>query len=1149
MRTKLWNGWEFCRVPLAEGQDPAKMPRPSAGFESVTVPHDWLIFNTEDLYADDIGYYRRSLNLAFEPSLHPDRYYLYFEGVYQDCTVYLNGIEVGQWKYGYSSFFFDLTPHLNSGPNILGVKVVHQSPNSRWYSGAGIYRPVWLIRKPPAHLAIDGIYVHSDVNLEDGSVRVDIEAEIKDYRTSGKGGLTLQCRLYDREKQLAGDLRVKPEHSGPGRVTFNVPAAKLWSPADPYLYELQVSLFADEVLLDQQSERIGFRKTEFNPKQGFLLNGEKLLLHGTCEHHTLGALGAAYHTAAARRQLEMLQAMGVNALRTAHNMPAPDLLDLCDELGILVINEAFDMWRQAKTAYDYARFFDAWSARDVASWVRRDRNHPSVIMWSLGNEIYDTHAGEEGAETMRYLMDEVAKHDPKQNAVPTFGSNYLAWKPTQKAADQIKLVGYNYAEKLYDEHHTQYPDWVIYGAETASVVQSRGIYHFPYELKILSDEDLQCSSLGNSPTSWGARDAAFLFEKEARTPYSMGQFIWTGFDYIGEPTPYHTKSSYFGQIDTAGFPKDSYYHFQAAWTDAEKQPMVHVYPHWDWNPGQTIDVLAVSNGAAAELFVNGESQGRQALSQQEGKVQAHWQVPYLSGQITCTAYDADGREIASAVQRSFGEPSRVIVSECPETLAPDDLLFVEIGVADKDGIPVANAVNRMQVFVEGAGQLIGLDNGDSTDFEPYKATHRRLFAGKLLAMIQPTDTGRIKVTIRSPELRDHSFSCLVTNTRNKAFRPMKPAVPKPAGAAPLDRPVRKLELTADAPFALSKEHEAFTVRAKAYPEVTDYPEILWQVTDARGVPSALADFEEDPADPYALKVRVKGDGRFAVRAMPYNGKDHPAFISMLTFDAEGFGSVKLDPYSFLSASLYTASNGEIGNGNERGISMMRDGKSWVAFEDLNFGAYGSAALTMPVFSFSDATPIRLWAGIPYSEGSEILYDDTYELPRIWNTYQDMHFTLSRRLRDGEVFAIEMESKAHIKGFRFKKETRAFSELQALEADRIYGDSFVKTEDAVEGIGNNVSLVFENLEFGDEGAGGITIQGRTPLEKNSVHLLIDTAEGQRRELLEFAGGPDYGSVGFAIERIRGTADITFVFLPGSNFDLRSFRFEAIGGETR
>jgi beta-galactosidase len=376
---------------------------------------------------------------------------------------------------------------------------------------------------------------------------------------------------------------------------INLSSPEVWDIDSPVLYTLRTELISKGTVLDEAINQFGFRTIQFDPEKGFLLNDRKVKLHGVCQHHDLGALGAAVNRTALRRQLTLLKEMGVNAIRTSHNMCAVELLELADEMGILINAESFDMWERPKNKYDYARFFKDWVEKDVANWIRRDRNHPCIILWCIGNEIYDTHADEHGQETTRNLMNLVQKHDPYHNAWVTIGSNYMPWENAQGCADIVKLAGYNYAEKYYDAHHDKYPDWIIYGSETGSIVQSRGIYHFPRSEAILCDDDEQCSSLGNSITSWGARSIEKCILDDRDASFSAGMFIWSGFDYIGEPTPYHTKNSYFGQLDTAGFQKDSFYVYQSAWTDYRKAPMIHLYPYWDFNEGQRIDIRVCSN--------------------------------------------------------------------------------------------------------------------------------------------------------------------------------------------------------------------------------------------------------------------------------------------------------------------------------------------------------------------------------------------------------------------------------------------------------------------------------------------------------------------------------------------------------------------------
>jgi len=535
-----------------------------------------------------------------------------------------------------------------------------------------------------------------------------------------------------------------------------VEAPKLWSIECPNLYTLRTQLIVEGKHLEEETQRFGFRTTRFDPKQGFFLNDQHVKLQGVNEHHDLGALGAAVNRTALRRKLNLLKEMGVNAIRTSHNMPAVELMELADEMGILIDSEAFDMWELKKTEYDYSRFFPEWCSRDVASWIRRDRNHPSIILWSIGNEIYDTHAGERGIEITRMLKELVLRHDPKRNGYVTIGSNYMSGENAQKCAQELDAAGYNYAENLYDSHHEKYPHWCIYGSETASTIQSRGIYHFPASKLIVTYEDEQCSSLDNCTVSWGARNGQKNITDDRDAEYSLGQFIWTGFDYIGEPTPYTTKNSYFGAIDTAGFPKDQFYLYQAEWTDYRVKPMVHILPYWDFNEGQLIDIKIYSNAPRVELFYNDTSMGCYEIDHKRGKQLAGvWQLPYQKGTIKAVAYDELGNVIATDHKSSYSDPARIVLTPDKTRLRADgrDLVFIEIAMEDDKGNPVDNANNRVNVEVSGAGRLLGLDNGDSTDYDQYKGTSRRLFSGKLLAIVAAKlEAGEIMVQVTSEGL-------------------------------------------------------------------------------------------------------------------------------------------------------------------------------------------------------------------------------------------------------------------------------------------------------------------------------------------------------------------------------------------------------------
>lgn len=1154
MKQKLKYHWEFQKVPVVDGNLPETYE--TDAFHEVVVPHDWLIGQAENLYEDSVGWYRNQIEL--NPKAQRN-YFLRFEGIYMDCTVFVNGSRAGEWKYGYTTFEVDITPYVTDGRNEILVKVVHQCPNSRWYTGAGIYRPVWLIEREPVHFVADGIYIHTE--KEGSGYHTELSAELHFPEGVSAAEYQVSYQLFDKEECLVAEAVVSAECP---ETDLFVEVATEWSVSNPYLYQLRAELiYADSIaatdewreVLDTETITYGYRTLTFTSDKGFFLNGEHVKLNGVCLHHDLGCLGSAMNKCALQRQLKLMRDMGANAIRTAHNMPAVELMELADEMGFLVLSESFDCWKKPKNPYDYARFFEEWAERDVAKWIRRDRNHPSVIMWSVGNEIYDTHADERGQETLRMLMNLVAKHDPKGNAPATLGSNFMPWPNTQKCADIIKLMGYNYAEKLYEEHHKEHPDWMIYGSETSSIVQSRGIYHFPMAKEILADDDEQCSSLGNSITSWGAPSIEFCIIKERDTEFSLGQFLWSGIDYLGEPTPYHGRNSYFGQADTAGFPKDAYYFYQAGWHNYWEKPVIHVFPYWDFNPGQLIDVRVVSNAPEIELYANGISQGRVKLDHNNGlRISGDWKIPYAPGELYAVAYDENGRVIAEDTKYSFGDAVKICLNADRTQIVADDeeLFFVTVSMEDAEGNPVENANNRVEVTVSGAGVLAGLDNGDSTDTDQYQTRSKCLFSGKLLAVVRSDgSSGEIKISVTSEGMEPETLviNAVTSGGSYDQGAGANPTLPENCYClrenepTEIAVPIRKIELVPEGPTLLTENSTTTRVKAKVYPANATKQELVWRVTDDAGVDSTFASVRWEKEHSEEAVIEVKGDGNFRVRCMCKNGKKKGyALISMLEFRAEGLGVQNLNPYEFLSASLFSAFGGQIGNGNERGISTQRDGISWVAYDSLDFGEFGSDEVEIPVFSFGGATPFTFWEGIPHAEGSKIIGKRDYTLPSVWNTYIPDTFKLEKRLRGITTFAVELDRKIHMKGFRFTKQEKAYARLFAAEADAVYGDSFEKKGNFITGIGNNVTLVFERMEFGETGAAKLIICGKTPHEVNNIRLLTEWEDGRKeQESLEFFRSEEGTECTFAVTPKTGLAKISFVFLPGSLFDFEWFQF--------
>ena len=1168
---KLFNqNWTFLKT--APGTELSDIINRKGEFQAVDIPHDWLIYQAQNLYEHSTGWYRKLVRLEDLQVGEGERAILRFDGVYMDSTFYVNGQKVGDWKYGYSMFWFDITDYLTEGENELLMQVRFQSPNSRWYSGAGIYRNVWLKVYPKAYLPLDGTYVHTEY-LGDGKYLLDIETECAGALTEATA---CAYKLYDQDG-LYKDLGMA-QHRVTKEVTVCRPGeagrkeavqmfclqatledVKEWSLEEPNCYKLVAELAetGDDVpeaeaqctVFDSQQITVGFRRMEFDPATGFYLNGKHVKVNGVCEHHDFGCLGSVYSTEAMRRKFEILRAMGVNALRTSHNMPAAELMELADEMGFLIVDEAFDMWERKKTDYDYGRFFKEWAETDVASWIRRDRNHPCLLMWSIGNEIYDTHADAHGQEITHRLIGFVRDHDPKGNGQITIGSNFMPWENAQKCADIVKYAGYNYGEKYYETHHEEHPDWIIYGSETASLVQSRGIYRFPLKQSMLADEDEQCSAIGNSSTSWGARSVETCISKDRDMEFSFGQFLWTGFDYIGEPTPYHTKNSYFGQIDTAGFPKDSYHVFQAEWTDVKKAPMVHLYPYWDFNEGQTIDVRACTNADSVELFVNGRSFGRHFIDHKHGEdLQGTWQVAYEPGEITAVAYDESGAELCRESRHSFGDAMKLVVEVDKQELRGDgeDLAFITIRVVDKDGYPVENAMNYVEVLVTGAGRLLGLDNGDSSDFEEYKGNVRKLFNGKLLAVIgSKTEAGEVKVFVNGKGLESAGLTLQAKDAPVREGICATEDVMKHLMMLPKKQPVRRIAIRALGNKVLTAENNTVLLEAKVLPADADDKEILWKVVNDNGIDIPYVKVEVLDCEGGVQRARLTafGDGDFQVRCLSKSGTDKVKIISQLDFKAEGMGQAFVNPYEFVSAGLFDATIGEISNGNEKGIATSRDGVSGAVYKQIDFGEYGSDEVTIPVFALdSELHNIELWLGVPGEEGRELFAKLPYQKPSRWNVYQEDTWQLPRRIKGVQTLTLQMHEKVHIKGFTFKKYEKAFSHLYAAECNKVYGDTFTVEEQAITGIGNNVTLVYENMDFGDKGARGIDLTGRSKLAGNTIHVLFTPEDGEPlRRVLEVKGTTEYEPQHFDFEPLTGKGKIEFVFLPGSDFDMMGFVF--------
>lgn len=1188
---------EILAAPLKTASVSVNCPEKNSGlFSAIDIPHDWMIYNTSDLYETCIGVYAKTFTVS---TVSGKRYSLLFDGVYMDSEVFVNGKKAGEWKYGYTSFIFDITGLLINGTNEVRAVVRYNNPNTRFYSGAGIYRDVFFVETDSVHFLHNGVYITArpknggfPTSDNPGDWTVSIRSEIRNELSETCTDCTLKHEIFDASGAsvacISEEITVKPSASADYAAAGchpsdfadifsdlqNVSSPTLWDINNPYLYTVKSTLIRNGQLCDSIENPLGFRTVLMDPDRGFFLNNRHFKLNGVCMHHDLGALGSAFNVNAALRQFESMKAMGVNAIRTSHNPAAEKYIELADRFGMLIDSEFTDMWTRKKTEFDYGCFFEEWAERDVASWVRRDRNHPCVIMWSIGNEIGDTNF-DYSVDITRNLISYVRVNDPEKHALTTIGSNYMENEWANKCADLLDVAGYNYFEKLYDEHHKKYPKRVIYGSETSSTVQSRGVYHFPYTNRLLTHMDEQCSTLGNCTTNWGARDTAAVIAMDRDAAFSLGQFVWSGWDYIGEPTPYFNKNSYFGQVDTAGFEKDTYFQYKAEWTDVNTAPFVHLLPCWDFNAGQLIDVRMYSNADTVELFfsdfdtcrlagkgagtgeysdyINADvssmtSLGKFNIDHKNGKtLAAGLTVPYKPGVLCAVAYNSEGKEIARDICSSFGDTAKLLLIPNKYELKADgeDLIFVELRAIDENGVFVANARDRAEVSVSGAARLVGLDNGDSTDYDEYKGTCRRLFNGRLLAIIAagkeagtatleveapglPKETLEFKVAgLSATEAEQKETAHISCNTRNTRSPENKEIC------------VRKIELTCNGPSVLTKESPETTVSARILPESATYRELSYKAMISSGIEANFISLE--PIDG-GVKIKATGDGAFRLCCYSTNGRNHPEVISELEFSAEGIGHAGLNPYELVCSCMSTPSDSVPLRLSFKGGILTPNTKHATTFDNVEFGDYGSDEITIPIFHWFEKIPLEIWDGVP-GAGGELLLACTYEHESLYNRYMTNTFKLPKRLRGTRSISIVTFESISLQGFYFTRLNKAFSSVPAVECTRVSGDSYKKTPEAVTGIGNNVSIEFDNMDFGPDGAGKITILGRTPNTENPISLFFEDENGTDRQSVTFSGSDVYVEQTFEIRRVTGRKKVILVFLPGSNFDLKSIQFRA------
>ena len=777
------SGWRF-HLGNPEG-DASRQDFDDGAWRLLDLPHDWSIEG--DFSADHparkeggalpggLGWYRKVFEAPRE--WQGKKVFVDFDGVYMNSEVFVNGNSLGVRPYGYSSFRYDLTPYLKWGErNVLAVKVDNSTqPNSRWYSGSGIYRNVWLTVVEPVHVGHWGTFVTTPEVTGEKAV-MEVRTMVKNDGQAGRRVGVVSTLLDARGRMVAGQsgfVDVPAGGCSEASHTLIMTAPELWSTEHPYLYKVRTELKVDGRSVDTYYTTTGVRHFKFDARTGFWLNGKHMKINGVCMHHDLGCLGAAVNVRAIKRQLEILKEMGCNGIRCTHNPPAPELLDLCDRMGFVVMDEAFDMWRIHKTAYDYACYFDRWHERDLADLVLRDRNHPCIFMWSVGNEVgeqwrnagRDTLSVEDANILLNFGRDEsdlprlegthvntllaaklaglVRRYDPTRPVLTgnnSGGKDNLLHKPEAR----MDIIGYNYCVWDIPKVPKVFPGRPFLLTESISGLMTRGFYRMPSdsmyvwpmrgEVRVPEGSNHLTSAYDNCHVPWGCSHEAGM-RMVKNNDFISGQYVWTSFDYIGEPTPFPfpSRSSYFGIIDLAGFPKDVYYMYQSEWTE---KPVLHLFPHWNWKEGQKVDLWVYYNQAdEVELFVNGKSQG----TKRKGRDDFHvaWRVRYEPGTVKAVSRK-DGKEVLVREIHTAGVPARIRLTADRDTLCADgrDLAFVTVEVLDRDGNLCPEAENLVHFEVGGQVLIAGVDNGSPFSMERFKDTKRKAFFGKCLVVLQ-----------------------------------------------------------------------------------------------------------------------------------------------------------------------------------------------------------------------------------------------------------------------------------------------------------------------------------------------------------------------------------------------------------------------------
>lgn len=797
----LWDeGWRFA---LHNDDNPHETTFDDHAWRVLDLPHDWAIEG--DFYAlnpsganggalpGGIGWYRKHLNLNDNDA--SSHYILHFDGAYMNTSVYVNGQLVGMRPYGFISFSCDITPYLKKqGDNVVAVKVDNsKQPNSRWYTGCGIYRHVYLMKSSDIRIEEWGVQALTEVKKGKGKVSLNTKIENPGGRSRR---VIVHQTLWNKAHQMVSKASKACQVEAKGATIsqlLNVNKPQLWSLESPNLYTVTTEIEENGRILDRDTISIGLRNVAFDVKKGFFLNGKNIKINGVCLHGDLGCLGTAINEDALYRQLLMMKDMGVNAIRCSHNPPAPELLNLCDSMGLLVMDEAFDSWMQGKTTYDYSIYFKTWAERDLRDMVLRDRNHPSIILWSIGNEVLEqwnktksttvaledvnillnnsrdktllssTDTLNASAKLTQFLASIVRRYDPTR--LISAGCNEVSPNNNLFKSGALDVIGFNYHQKKVADVPQNFPGKPFIMTETVSALHTRGyyrmpsdsLYRWPTHKRPFTEPSFMCSSYDNSCAYWGSTHEQ-TWDIVKHTPYCSGQFIWTGFDYIGEPTPFNfpARSSYFGIVDLAGFPKDVYYLYQSEWTN---KPVLHVFPHWNWIEGQAIDLWCYYNQAdEVELFINGKSQGVRKKSN-EHEYHVAWHVTYEPGEVRVVARK-NGKQVNEKTIRTAGAPHHIRLTPNRNVLKANgrSLSFVTVEVVDKEGNLCPWADQDIQFSLTGEGKIAGVDNGSPFSLERFQANSRHAFFGKCMVVVQAGKAPSvIKLTAKGVDLQPQTI--------------------------------------------------------------------------------------------------------------------------------------------------------------------------------------------------------------------------------------------------------------------------------------------------------------------------------------------------------------------------------------------------------